>query len=673
MPAVVVEQLSNRNCLLTLSPALAKLPYLSQFLQGAVVRYSARLSLRPAQADAVLVWGKKPSAAKGERYAARQQLPVLRLEDGFLRSLGLGLHCPPYSVVLDDEGIYYDASGPSRLERLVQQPLTKIQTDRASALQQAWQRGRVSKYNHNRDLLQLPVEPFVLVVDQTYGDASIRFGLADAERFWQMLDAALRQYPKHRIVLKVHPDVLTGKKQGHFDALEQRLSAADFARVQLLAEDAHPACLLEGSTAVYCVTSQMGFEALLWQKPVYTFGMPFYAGWGLTVDALPAPERRGAVSLQQLIHAALIDYPRYIDPETSQPCEVETLLDWLALQRSQRSRFPLQVQALRFPRWKKPILRKFLQGSQLTFVKQAAERDAYQTLAVWGVKNSTDLAAPRLHVEDGFIRSVGLGADLIRPASWVLDNEGIYYDATRPSALETLLQQQDFPAELQARAERLIQLLLQSKVTKYNLGQSHWQRPVGKPRVILIPGQVESDASIQLGSPVLKTNLALIKAVREANPDAWLLYKPHPDVQAGLRVAGSAEQQASQYCNEVVLAEDMAHLLTLVDEVHTLTSLAGFEALLRQRRVVCYGQPFYAGWGLTDDRYPPPRRGRQRSLAELVAATLILYPCYLSSVTQAYATPEHVIAQMQQLRQQSGDTAPWWRLLLRKLIALNKF
>ncbi|MEE2001484.1 capsular polysaccharide biosynthesis protein [Alkalimonas sp. MEB108] len=673
MPALTVEQLSVTSRLVTLSPALAKLPFLSQFLQGASVRYSGRLSLGGRSEDAVLVWGKKPSAAKGEGYAAKHQLAVLRLEDGFLRSLGLGLHCPPYSVVLDDEGIYYDASAPSRLERLIQQPLSKAQAKRASDLMHAWQQGRVSKYNHNRDLLKLPAVPFVLVVDQTYGDASIRFGLADAECFWQMLDAALRQYPNHPIVLKVHPDVLTGKKRGHFDALEQRLSATDRNRVQLLAEDAHPASLLQAATAVFCVTSQMGFEALLWQKPVYTFGMPFYAGWGLTVDAMPAPKRRCAISLQQLIHAALIDYPRYLDPETSQPCEVETLLDWLALQRAQRERFPRSLQALRMPRWKKPVLRQFLQGSQLSFIAQAAERDANQSLVVWGVKSSQQLAAPLLHVEDGFIRSVGLGADLIRPASWVLDEEGIYYDATRPSALETMLREQDFSAGLQARAQQLIAILLQSKVTKYNQGQSCWQRPEGQLRVILIPGQVESDASIQLGSPVLKTNLALIKAVRAANPDAWLVYKPHPDVQAGLRVAGSAEQQAGMVCNEVVLAEDMAHLLTQVDEVHTLTSLTGFEALLRLRKVVCYGQPFYAGWGLTEDKYPPARRGRQRSLAELVAAALILYPCYLSHRTDAYATPELVIAQMQQQRQQRGDAAPWWRVLLRKLISLNKF
>ncbi|MCH8538915.1 MAG: capsular polysaccharide biosynthesis protein, partial [Alkalimonas sp.] len=573
-----------------------------------------------------------------------------------------------FPCFVDDEGIYYDASAPSRLERLIKQPLTPEQQQRAIALQQAWQQGRVSKYNHNRDACQLPDVPYVLVVDQTAGDASIQYGLGDAERFQQMLAAAICDYPEHRIVLKVHPDVFTGKKQGHF----QSLSKAQQQRVDILADDVHPASLLQHCSAVYCVTSQMGFEALLWQKPVYTFGMPFYAGWGLTTDALPAPERRCAVTLEQLIHAALIDYPRYLNPETGEACQVETLLEWLALQRQQSARFPAQLQALAFPRWKKPIIQQFFQGSTLSFVEKT-QYDASQPTAVWGVKSSVELAGPLWHVEDGFIRSVGLGADLIRPASWVIDQQGIYYDASRPSDLESLLREQVFSDELTTRAGRLINTLLAAKVTKYNQGQCSWQRPAGIERVILIPGQVESDASIQLGSPVIKTNLALIEAVRAANPAAYLLYKPHPDVQAGLRVSGTAEQQASSYCDEVVLAEDMAHLLDCVDEVHTLTSLTGFEALLRGLKVVCYGQPFYAGWGLTEDVYPHPRRGRQLSLQELVAATLILYPCYLSATTHAYATPELVIAQMQQQRRQRGNSAPWWRLLLRKLIALNKF
>jgi capsular polysaccharide export protein len=237
-----------------------------------------------------------------------------------------------------------------------------------------------------------------------------------------------------------------------------------------------------------------------------------------------------------------------------------------------------------------------------------------------------------------------------------------------------MLQNAEFPAAEQQRAERLRLLLLQHQVTKYNLGRADWRRP-DAARVILVPGQVESDASIKLGSPVLKTNLALLQAVRAANPDAYIVYKPHPDVLAGLRKAGDADkgETASHYCDEMVTDQDIATLLEQVDEVHTLTSLAGFEALLRGKVVTCYGQPFYSGWGLTHDIYPNPRRGVQRSLPELIAAALIRYPTYLNWDTGYYSTPEQTIEGLAKHRLTSDKKLPWWRYVVRKLLALKRF
>ncbi len=81
-----------------------------------------------------------------------------------------------------------------------------------------------------------------------------------------------------------------------------------------------------------------------------------------------------------------------------------------------------------------------------------------------------------------------------------------------------------------------------------------------------------------------------------------------------------------------------AALLSEIDELHTLTSLAGFEALLRGRRVVVYGRPFYAGWGLTTD-LAQIDRGRRLTLEELVAGALILYPALSRPGDQAALRP----------------------------------
>ncbi|MBT42046.1 MAG: beta-3-deoxy-D-manno-oct-2-ulosonic acid transferase [Idiomarina sp.] len=664
--------------LVTVSKALARLPYLSKRLNAQVVyrhRYGLYGPWLPANSQAILAWGKKPSAQAAERVAKRLAKPVLRLEDAFLRSLQLGAESMPLGIVADDSGIYYDASQPSRLEHLIQQPLSEAQQHRAEQLIQRWRCQRLSKYNHCRSQAVDYEKPFVLIVDQTYGDASIRYGNADASDFAAMLAAARQRYPKHLLVIKTHPDVLAGYKQGHFDPAP----LAEDPQVVLEARAIHPPDLIEPADALFCVTSQMGFEGLLWGKPVHVFGAPFYAGWGLTDDsAAPLAEvikRRGKASLQQLVHAAFIDYALYWHPEQQQACEIEALMDWLAQQRQWREHYPAHLLAERFPRWKKPHLQRFFAGTQLRFLKRHAPLPQHQPVVVWGRPQ----AANQIAVEDGFVRSVGLGADLTAPKSWVIDDLGMYYDATQPSRLEQLLIEGAFSAQELQRAEQLINRLVAENVSKYNVGNDTWQRPKTAQRVILVPGQVESDASIRFGSPTLKTNYALLKAVREQNPSAFVVYKPHPDVVAGLRKKDSQHKQQFTLCDDVVLHDNMASLLTKVDEVHTLTSLTGFEALLRKLPVTCYGQPFYAGWGLTQDINPNERRGYQRSLTQLVAAALIRYPRYLSDNSGTLTTVECALdelANTRKLQQQPSQRLNIGRLLVRlkrQLLRIKRF
>ena len=44
------------------------------------------------------------------------------------------------------------------------------------------------------------------------------------------------------------------------------------------------------------------------------------------------------------------------------------------------------------------------------------------------------------------------------------------------------------------------------------------------------------------------------------------------------------------------------------DRLYTVTSHVGFEAALAGRPVTCFGMPFYAGWGFSDDRLHLARR-----------------------------------------------------------------
>jgi capsular polysaccharide export protein len=311
-----------------------------------------------------------------------------------------------------------------------------------------------------------------------------------------------------------------------------------------------------------------------------------------------------------------------------------------------------EVIVVGFPPWKRHWARRFLHEADLRFVDSPAMLRGIPkpTVATWGMDfpdSEFPTDARILRVEDGFLRSKGLGAAFVPPVSWVVDARGMHFDATRPSDLEEILASMEFDGEILRRAKSLRAALVASGLTKYNVGSSIWERPLEAKRVILVPGQVESDASIKYGCPGIRTNLELLKTVRDNNSGAWILYKPHPDVLAGFRNTGRGENEASQWCDTVVANNSMGDLLERVDEVHTLTSLAGFEGLLRGKKVETYGIPFYAGWGLTRDHQPISRRNRKLLLDELAAGVLIEYPIYSSLVSGASCTPETTVQELQ--------------------------
>ncbi len=605
--------------------------------------YSLHLGL-PRDGDSVAVWGNSPTAHRGLGIAAKRGVPVVRVEDAMLRSLFPGRAGePPLGLLIDHSGVHFDPRQPSDLEQLLAtHPLDDTALlNRARGAIARLSEAHLTKYSGFDPSLPAPPPGYVLVIDQTRGDASVTASGADRARFLEMLVFAQQENPGARIVIKTHPETASGFRAGHFGPEDTN------ERITLLTDPLSPWVLFEGAVRVYTVSSQMGFEAIFAGHKPRVFGQPFYAGWGLTEDEFPVQRRQRTLTRAQIFAGAMMLYPKWYDPHRDSLCDLETAIEAMAATtRAWREDHRGWV-ATGMRLWKRgPLQRFFGTWVPVTFRPDAASaRETGKPWMVWAGKAEPG-QGDAIRIEDGFLRSRGLGADLVPPLSLVCDDLGIYYDPRQPSRLEKWIEARaTLRPDQRLRTERLIDTLRARGLSKYNLGGAVDLEGLPEGKRILVPGQVEDDASIRTGTGAVSTNLALLKAARAAHPDAVILYKPHPDVEAGLR-AGAID--ASGLATRVLTRTDPTALLDHVDEVWTMTSLLGFEALLRTVRVVTFGAPFYAGWGLTDDRgdVVPPRRRQDVSLEGLVHAALIDYPRYYDPLTQRPCPVEVVVQRL---------------------------
>lgn len=337
------------------------------------------------------------------------------------------------------------------------------------------------------------------------------------------------------------------------------------------------------------------------------------------------------------------------NPFTGAPWDLAAAIaqlgDWRAL--IEQNRTPKAIYGI--ARWKRVTMDALLWDGS-TRIRYAGSRmarrhDAEDDILAWTSRVPetviADLTRRGVHIgeiEDGMIRSQGLGANCVPPLSVIVDTVGVHFDPTRPSTLERILTDTDFAPAMLTRAAALRRRLVTAGLSKYGASppvtpEAFSAEPM-KRRKVLVPGQVEDDRSVLTGGGGM-TNLALLARARALEPDAFITYRPHPDVEAGHRKGRLAEADVLALADVIERGGAVTAAIEAADTLHVITSLAGFEALMRGKRVVTHGVPFYAGWGLTEDHGPvPKRRGRRRSIDELVAAVLILYPRYLDPVSR---------------------------------------
>ncbi|MCV3373764.1 capsular polysaccharide biosynthesis protein [Campylobacter lari] len=591
------------------------------------------------QEDVFVGWGRKKSGLKAIELAKKHNAKFLLLEDGFLRSLNLGVEdSPSFSIVKDDIGIYYDATTPSKLENILNNyEFSHEKLEQAKKAIELIKKEKLSKYNNN---LCIPKELFsaneerVLIITQVANDASLKFGLADSFLTQDIINEAIKENPNAKIYIKIHPDVLSGKKQSDFNAQDLP------SKCIVIKENYNPIELLSHFKKVYTKTSGMGFEALMLGCECVCYGVPFYAGWGLTQDKQVCKRRFKKRTLEEVFYATYILYSKYFNPYLNQKSDIFDTIHTLAKYKKMEQANSNTLYFLGFSKWKREFIKPFFKAKNNKIIFLNSLDELYKAnlnpedkIFIWGKKYDKALLAKDFKnaiflVEDGFLRSVFLGSDLTRPFSLIVDSKGLYVDPSKPSDLEDILQNHEFDESLKQRAKKLITIITQNKFSKYN-GLKHEKLNFNtNKKIILIPAQVEDDASMILGGAGYDT-LKLLQSVRKANENAFIVFKPHPDVLSGNRKGLKDKNIILKYCDEIIENVSIDSAINACDEVHTITSTSGFDALLRGKKVVVYGKPFYAGWGLTCDLHEIPRRIRVLSLEELVAGVLILYPRYI--------------------------------------------
>ncbi len=268
--------------------------------------------------------------------AVRTGARLVLCEDGFLRSADTWANhaAPPRyrhgcSLVLDTQGCYYDATRESTVERMLNDPdlvVSEAERREARRLIDRIVGEKLTKYNHQPldvPAVGRPGRRKVLVVDQSYGDFAIKKGWADDSTFERMLADAIRDNPDADVIVKTHPDTMTGRRKGYYDSLKEH------DNVFRATMPVNPYSLMELVDKVYVCSTQFGFEALMAGKEVHVYGMPFYAGWGLTHDRQKNPRRTRTRTLEEVFYIFYVLYTRWYNPDTGKPCAIDEAIGWL--------------------------------------------------------------------------------------------------------------------------------------------------------------------------------------------------------------------------------------------------------------------------------------------------------------------------------------------------------
>ncbi|UQY79949.1 glycosyltransferase [Candidatus Hepatincola sp. Av] len=307
-----------------------------------------------AQADSFILLGyfKIRKTLKIIQISSKKKITPHFLEDGFLRSVAnvhnyysKQIYKKCLAFTLDSLSVYYDANKISSLEQKINSnnKLTKTDLNRAKNNITKIIDNNLSKYNDQdglpKDINLGNNKKKVLVIDQSIGDNAVLYGRINKDNFNDMLNCAIAENLNADIIVKTHPDMLFNKYRGQKNSCNPKIGYISHLPykdniIPIKRNDVNPIALLKEVDKVYVCSSLMGMEALMCGKEVITFGVPFYAGWGLTDDRhVFFTSKEGKVrrnkkrSLEELFYYSYIWYSRYVNYKKKCECTLEEHID----------------------------------------------------------------------------------------------------------------------------------------------------------------------------------------------------------------------------------------------------------------------------------------------------------------------------------------------------------
>lgn len=292
---IILDEASADHRILCVTPTISEIKTLDELIGCKVTHTPLMLN----NACAVIAHGQGRPVRKAMAASTALELPMLYTDFGPLKTYNHKKH-QALSMTFDHLGFVHGGDRETYLESLIKSELSEEQLNRSQALISQWKSVRASKFNHGLGP-ELPAERFVVVLAEPTpfgGDKKVSRATTA-----QLVAKATQAFPTHKVVV---------------------VPANEYA-----------ADALEKADAAFVHSSPVGFESLLWGTPTYAFGMPFYAGWGVTNDSLPSPERRMPLThgIAQLAYAYLVRYSRYVNPYDSSRISTEQALNLLARTR----------------------------------------------------------------------------------------------------------------------------------------------------------------------------------------------------------------------------------------------------------------------------------------------------------------------------------------------------